>query len=818
MNETFWARVREAFEAAAELPADQRATVVAAMSAGDPAVLRAATELLEADAGDFLMTPASLPDDFDAMATRIPPGTLIGGYRVVRLVGQGGMGEVYEGVRATGDFYKRAAIKLLRAGLTGSAAIARFERERRILAGLEHPNIAALLDGGLTGDGAPYLIMEFVEGDRITTWCDSRKLGLGDRLDLFCQASDAVSYAHRHLVVHRDLKPGNILVTHEGVVKLLDFGIAKVLADGSGDAETETRPEMRALTREYAAPEHLTDGPITTGADVYALGLLLFELLAGRRPFQGRDLGFVEFVRLVTTHEPPLPSSVRAEDGRGVGARERARVRGDLDAIILRALRPNPAERYGTVDELVADLRRFEEGRPVSAMRGRRIYRLRKFVRRNRGALLGAGAFGAALTAGIVATSAQARRADVQRNRAEATNLFLTEMLQAVDPTAQGRDVPMAEVLDSAARRIDRDRPREPEVEASLRSAIGASYVALGKYDAAEPHLRRALALRLRRPDDLLPLVNAIGAMAGLYDSRGEYARADTMYRRALAMLPASRDTAIARRANDLTNQLARMQSQQGHYPVAIGLLRQALARQIDLYGPVSDPVARTTGDLGLTLLQSGDPVHADSEFEAAIRIIKSVTPRDRMMEGADLGRLATALDFEGESGRADSAYRGSLEILDSVMGRDHPEVTWIRYNYAGSLLDWGAARRSLAEADTVLALRGRTLPETHPILASVLMVKGQALGKLGEHDSAAAVMREGLALRQKYLAPGHWLIGSAESILGSELWDGGRTDEAVALLLDGCKVMTRALGPDHPKTRDAVARLARTGRAKGCG
>ncbi|MGH7523447.1 MAG: tetratricopeptide repeat protein, partial [Gemmatimonadales bacterium] len=345
-----------------------------------------------------------------------------------------------------------------------------------------------------------------------------------------------------------------------------------------------------------------------------------------------------------------------------------------------------------------------------------------------------------------------------------------------------------------------------------------ASYVALGKYAAAEPHLQRALALREQHPDAALPLASALGSMANLYDVRGEFVRADSFYHRALAALPSnSRDSAVAHRSADLANQLARMQSQQGHYPEAVALLLQVLARQRQLDGPISAAVARTTGDLGVTLLQAGQVVRADSAFEAAITVARQLNPPDRLLEGTDLGRLATALDLQGKIARSDSAYRMSLAILDSIQGPDHPDVTWIRYNYAGSLADWGQPRRALDEADQVLALRGRTLPETHPMLPGVLIVKGQALASLGDHVGAAGAMQEALTLRQQYLVPGHWLIGSAQALLGAELWDGGRTSEGLQLMTAGCRLLAKDLGREHPKTRDALSRLRKAGHPDAC-
>jgi tetratricopeptide (TPR) repeat protein len=375
----------------------------------------------------------------------------------------------------------------------------------------------------------------------------------------------------------------------------------------------------------------------------------------------------------------------------------------------------------------------------------------------------------------------------------------------------------MAEVLDSAARRISVEPPREPEIEASLQSAIGASYTALGKFSAAEPHLLRALQLRERHPEDRAALSNAVGDVADLSDERGDFVRADTLYRRALAILPASRDTAIARRAANLVNQIARMESQQGHYDSSVALLHRAITQRSALYGPSSGEVGRTMSDLGLTLLQKGDLVAAESVQTRAVGIIRHAMPVDRGSLGNAIGRLATNLELNGNRNAADSAYRESIDLMSSALGPDHPDVTYIRYNYAGALLSWNHAAAAVEIANQVLSLRGGTLPDTHPMVAGALITRGQALGRLGKHSEAERSMREALALRQRNLPPGHWLIGSVESILGDELWAGGKRDEGMRLMREGCRSVTTALGPGSPRTTDARGRLARAGDSTSC-
>ncbi len=381
-------------------------------------------------------------------------GRRVGVYDVQALVGFGGMGAVYEAVRADDQFHKRVAIKFLRRSVESELAIGRFRYERQILANLNHPNIAALLDGGVAPDGQPFFAMEFVDGVPITQWCAEQRLGLRERIVLFLQVCAAVQHAHQNLVVHRDLKPGNILVSADGTVKLLDFGIAKLLRDEEqADQLPPTIGAARAYTPDYAAPEQVRGLPVSTAVDVYALGVVLFELLSGRRPFQLRGRLLEEIERIVCTEEPPRPSSVitaelATQTRARSAARLRSRIEGDLDAIVLNALRKQPERRYGSADQLARDLRAYLDGLPVTARPDGLGYRAMKFLRRRRVEVAAGSLVAASLLVGIATTTQQARAAERERARASAVTDFFTGMLAAPDPAQLGRDVTMREVLD----------------------------------------------------------------------------------------------------------------------------------------------------------------------------------------------------------------------------------------------------------------------------------------------------------------------------------------------------------------------------------
>ncbi|HJS90902.1 MAG TPA: serine/threonine-protein kinase, partial [Steroidobacteraceae bacterium] len=392
-----------------DLPLEQREHALRHDYPDEPA-LRAELESLlrsAAEMGQFLAQPAQPTTDGEA--PRMSAGPLrLGAWRLIRRIGSGGMGEVFEARRADGGFEQRAAVKLLQVGAVGLHE--RFHAERRILARLEHPGIARLLDGGVAEDGRPWMAMEFVEGTAITAHCREVQASLGERLRLFQQICEAVAYAHRNLIVHRDLKPANILVDGERRVRLLDFGIAKLLDDEAAAIRTAAAP----LTPAYAAPEQLRGGAVTTATDVYALGLLLFELLAGCRPWAQDHSPVADTLRAILEKPAPAASTVAAANP---DAPLPARVlRGDLDAILAKALREEPAQRYATVDALKLDIERVQRGEAVAAREGARLYRLAHFVRRNRWALTAAAAVFVSLAIGLGATAWQAHRASIQRD------------------------------------------------------------------------------------------------------------------------------------------------------------------------------------------------------------------------------------------------------------------------------------------------------------------------------------------------------------------------------------------------------------------
>ncbi len=497
---SLWHLAEELFAAALALPEDEREAMLAGRVAGDPELARIVRTLLDADsrAGPFLEEAVSAGCAAVAAAeldARI--GQRVGPYRLVRLLGRGGTSAVYLGVRADEEFRHEVAVKLVRSGLDDAELGRRLKAERQILAGLDHPHIARLLDGGTTGDGVPYFVMERIEGESLDRYCDRERLPIRRRLELFQTVCAAVQYAHRNLVVHRDLKPGNVLVTNEGVVKLLDFGIAKLLApELAAETGGETLLPGRPMTPAYASPEQVSGEPITTASDVYSLGVLLYELLTGRRPYPAAATPG-ELERLVREHPPEPPSAAVLRPAAGdrdalslAAARsERPEslgrlLKGDLDNILLHALRKEPARRYGSALELAEEVQRHLDGRPVLARQDSVSYRAGKFARRHRAALAGAAAALAGLVAFAISTAIQKAEIARQRDRAEQVSSMLVRLFELAGPGG-GPALTARDLLGRGSEEVAR-LGGQPETQALLLETLAHLYEELGLYAETE--------------------------------------------------------------------------------------------------------------------------------------------------------------------------------------------------------------------------------------------------------------------------------------------------------------------------------------------
>jgi eukaryotic-like serine/threonine-protein kinase len=844
-----WQRLREVFPAALAIVPDERPARLAEVCGAD-AGLRAEVESLlaahEAAAG-FLSGPGE-----EELAEASLDGERLGPYRIVNRLGAGGMGVVYLALRADGEFQQRVALKVVKPGLDSVEVIRRFLAERQILAALEHPNIARLLDGGTTERGLPYFVMEYVEGQPIDTYCRERRLSLRQRLELFLTICSAVEHAHRNLIVHRDLKPGNVLVSADGTPKLLDFGIAKLLDPELALSLGATVFGPQPMTPDYASPEQMRGEHVTTASDVYSLGVLLYELLAGRHPFRSRASTPAEMRRLVTEEEPPKPMA------------------GDLDNIVLKALRKEPNRRYGSVEQLADDVRRYLAGRPVLARPGTIGYRASKFLRRHRVGtaiaatiLLAIVGFGIGMAA-LAARLAQERdRAEQQRRRAEQVTAFLTEIFEVSDPLKKtGKDVTARELLDVGAAKIGAQLHDQPETRAALTMTMGSIYRRLALYDRAIPLLESALSTRLRVSGEAREvLAQNLDELGTARLERGETAAAAAAYNRSLEIrrrLFGAEHLAVAMSLNNLAN----VQWAKAEYAAAEPLYVQVLEMRRRLLSEEHEDVATSLNNLGNVAYARGDPGRAEPLHREALRIRRKLLGDDHVDVGESENNLAAVLSRRGELAEARALYEAAIAVRRSHYGNEHPiviqtlgnlavvlhdqgddaaaeplyrqvlaysrktfgdhdlEVARAANNLAGLRRDQGAwreARQLYGEAIAILREKGGP---RHPNLGTALTSLAELEVTHGEFAAAEPKAREALAILQAAYPPGHWRTAAAESVLGGCLLGRGRLAEAERLLLHSQPILASASERSAAiRNRETLRRLAdvyvRLGRRK---
>ena len=755
-----WRRIKGIFQQALELGAPDR-TGYLDEACGADAALRRELEALLANhrrAGDFIEAPA-----FERLDRRPgeSPGSLVGrrlgAYRVLRHIGYGGMGDVYLAERTDDAYRQRVAVKLIKIGMDSAFLVERFRQERQILANLDHPSIARLLDGGTLEDGRPYLVMDYIEGRPIHDYCDRHDLSVRARLELFRRVCDAVQHAHRNLVIHRDLKPSNILVSESGVPKLLDFGTAKLL-EGSDSESPATATGLRLLTPGYASPEQLMGGPVTTASDVYALGVVLFELLAGRRPYRFQDPLSLEAVRMVCEEEPPRPSRVARHEGRGWRELE-----GDLDEVVLMALRKEPEKRYGSVEPFSEDLRRHLDDLPVTARSDALAYRAGKFARRHRAGVAIAALVFLILAGAVVATTRQARRAERELARAEEVSGFLTRLFEMSDPHASlDEDVRVREMLDRGAERILSDLSNSPGLQASLLDTMGFAYHRLGLNTEAGDLLEKALALT--RPS-----------------LSGE--RHETL-------------ASILSHLGKVHQDLADHESARKHFEQALRWRRQ-------VFGPGNPEVARSLDDLAQLHYDLGEHERAQELHEEALTLLLASSEAREEELAENLNNLGSVLRARGELEEAEQKLREALEIRRRIFGEDDAHVASTENNLAVVLWNRGRLDEAAELFESALLIEQRLhLGEDHRHVGTLTNNLAALYVELGRFSEAEALHEQTLESRLRLLGPRHPDVAFSLNNLATYYYERGRYEEAVKLYRRALEVWSETAGMKNEHVR----------------
>jgi serine/threonine protein kinase/Tfp pilus assembly protein PilF len=775
--------LKNLFEQAVDLTVAAREAFLRRECAGDAELFEQAMEMITADSRQHGLLDGRAIDSLDAAPMQSYIGREVGAYRILHEIGSGGMGKVFLAERTTGQFQQQVALKLMKHGLDSEAALKRFRSEVQIMARLQHPNIARLYDGGINEDGLSYFTMEYIEGVPIDIYCDENQLPVRERLKLFQIVCSAVQYAHRNLIIHRDIKPGNILVAGKGVVKLLDFGIAKALSADDLSEHPEfrglTKTGMFVLTPEYAAPEQSRGDPVTTATDVYSLGMVLYELLAGHRPYDLNSGSPAEVEKIISTTEPEKPSTaIRKTETQGKAKIDvdrvsklrsthpkalRKELSGDLDNICLKALRKEPERRYDSAGQLMEDIDRYLNGFPVLARPDTFFYRTGKFMRRHRTGL--AAVMAIFLIIGIITTfytqklSRERDRAQLEAHKAEQVSQFLTDLFELSDPShSKGKTITARELLDKGAVRIEKELAQQPEIQATLTGVIGEVYMSLGLYDEAEPLLRKALRIQQN--------------------------------------LKSENQSDVAKSMN----KLAMLMRATGHYDASDSLLQAALKMQVERLGPRHPDVAETMSNMAWLLHDKGDLEGSEKLYRQAIDIWKENFGVEYIPATVAMNDLALSFHEQGKNEQAEALYRKALKVQRKLLGDVHPEVATTSFNLAQVLRDLSNFGEAEAMFHKVLALDLKLLGPDHPTVAFDLTALAQLVELQGKPAEADSFYRRALEIRKKSLGDQTLEVLYSLNNLGAFLTNRGKFQEAETFLREAIRTGAKIFGEEHPE------------------
>lgn len=818
-------QVVEIISAALDLAPDQRAAFLDE-ACRDDASLRAEVESLlgyQAQARSFIEAPAFqvAADLIAANDDELETGQLLGGYKILKVIGKGGMGEVY--LAEDSALNRKVALKLVKRGMNSVDVLRRFHYEERILANLNHTHIAKLFGSGMTPEGQPYFVMEYVDGLPIDKYCDAHKLSTIERLTIFRQVCSAVDYAHQHLVIHRDIKPANILVTNEGEPKLLDFGISKLLdpeLPQSGE-EHATVTLLGVMTPEYASPEQARGESVTTATDVYSLGVLLYQLLTGHRPYRLKSRRPEEIARVICEEEPERPSTAvtRSEERfatkdnpattitpasvsetrQGQPAELRRKLSGDLDNIVLMALRKDSQRRYNSVAQFSADIKRHLDGLPVIARKDTFQYRAGKFARRHRLGVAAGVLIAASLVTGVVVASRQAHaaarerdRARVEAAKAERINVFLQDMLAFSNPswfspnTQKGREVTINEMLDEVAPRVESELSGQPEVKAALERTIGDSYTSQTRNDLAERYLNAALEADLKLyGEDNLETARTLHSLAQLRSASGDLSKAESLLERSLAVYRKQYRTGRgeARGYAAALNTYAALAQGRGDEKLAESLVNEGLALSTQLTGTERAIVAMLQSVMGQVRRDQSRYDEAVGLQRAAIAEFNALPGRKHWEMGDALMSLGGVLGNQRHLDEALAAMQEGGEVYRRTVGENSPsyveslsQQAWVLYLKE----DYAAAGGKVEQGIEILQ---RIYPQGHPLYADLYKSRGRILTKMGRAQQGEEFIRQALDLYRRNMTKNNPAMIHCVIVLSDCLTAQQRYGEAEELL-----------------------------------
>ncbi len=818
MNPEKWEKIQTLFEKALELNPTERKDYLKIECGEDEELYKEVISLLKADEEEHTIFSGSAAD-YIAIDDSTLDGKIFGNYRAVKQIGTGGMGSVYLAERIDGVFEQKVALKIVKPGMNSEEIISRFEGERQILARLQHPNIARLLDGGISDLGLPYFTMEYVEGKPITEYSDEKKLTIEERLDLFKKVCEAVLYAHQNLVIHRDIKPSNILVQEDGIVKLLDFGIAKVFEEDE-DQQNLTRTGMRVMTPEYASPEQVKGEHISTATDIYSLGLILYQLLSGSSPYELKSTSALEMERVICLTEPQKPSSMVTkthdpENGKNVSpgiisinrsisiAKLKKKIAGDLDNICLMAIRKEPERRYSSIAQLIEDINNYLSGNPVIARSSTASYRIKKFVQRHKAGVVITAA--AVIIIALVTTfytiqlASERDKAKLEAEKSKKVSEFLAGIFKVSDPEqSKGETITARELLDAGVKRIESELAGQPQVLANMLDVTGNVYKNLGLYKKAYPQLQRSYKLNDSLSGNSPETAQSLNDFANLNFEMGNYKEAVEKFNKALNIRNNIFGNNSLESAESM-NDLAMVLRENGKYDEAEKLLNNSLAIRKKHTSGRGREVAQSLNNLGLVKQDKGEYKEAKKLLEESLAMKEKLFGKVHPSITQTLGSLASLLQKMGKFTDASKLLNQTLEIDKKLYGDVHPEISTDLYNIASNTALLGDLDASADMYKEVLELDKKLLGDNHPYIALDINNLAGIYSDKGEYEKAEKLYKQSLELNKKIYGKEHPEVATSLSNLGVlyERW--GKNSLAEPLLKSALDMRVKMLGEDHP-------------------
>lgn len=817
MNPERWQKIQELFLEVRELTSPARETLLRRMCGDDEALFNEVNSLLHSDqsAGSFLESSPISALDLAAQVSHV--GRRAGPYHILTEIGQGGMGSVYLAERVDGQFKQQVALKVINPGMHSTEILKRFRNERQITARLQHPNIARLLDGGLTEGGLPFFTMEYVDGLPIDKYCDSRKLSLADKLALFAEVCRAVQYAHQQLIIHRDLKPSNIMVQQDGTVKLLDFGIAKVLDPAPDTAEDFdlTRTGMWVMSPAYASPEQFKGAPVSISTDIYSLGVVLYKLLTNRLPHEITSLSPGQIEAQVCRTDPERPSRLLARTGDGGPAKKLSRkLKGDLDIICQQALHKKPERRYHSAEQLAEDIERHLNGKPIRARKDTLGYTTTKFIKRNRGPVATAllVLLSTAFLIAYYTTQLTAERNLAREEAATSAQIteFLMSLFEVADPgLSQGEEITARELLGRGSHRIEAELSGQPEIQARLMHVLGRVYYTLGMYQESKSMTEGAIkhAQSIMAVDDP-GMAEYISTLSWVLDIESKLDSALLLSAEALEInLQNFGEQSLA--VGKSYHELATVYRHKGDFATADSLYRKALTIKKSLPDIDDVELAHTLNHYARLLYQRGDLAGSVPVYEEALAKREYALGREHPETVASMAGLAAALSELGQYDRAESLYRECLAAVRKTSGETHPYYGGILQSLATVLYQKSEYRQAEEYYREAIENQRRVYSRENAKVSNPLLGLGTLLNKTGRTTEGLSYLEEATKIRRNTLGEQHWLTAVAEVALGECLTAMGKYDEAETVLLSGYENLLQTFDKGNEHLVRALADLA---------